>query len=332
MQGAIRSFPDQIKKSFDLIKECKFELTLEVNKIIFLGMGGSAIGGDCVKSILNSSLDIPIYICRAYEIPSWVDKNTLVITCSYSGNTEETLSALSQCFDKTENIIAITTGGRLLNLANERGIPYLLLPSGFQPRAAIGLSITINLLVLNKLKLIPNTLIKQIFEAIEDLENFSISLSHDSNPAYVQAAKMIDSIPIIYGSSGFGDIIGLRFANQISENSKILSFSNSIPEQNHNEIEGWTNNYENKLCAVFIKDVDDNTQVKKRQKILGELISDLNIRVFDLKVDHDIKIVRFLKLIHMVDWISFYLAILHDINPSPVETIERFKLNLLDER
>ena len=330
MKGSLQSFPDQIRESFKIIEEYDFILNTEINKIIFLGMGGSAIGADCVKSILNSCFEIPITICRSYEVPNWIDNNTLVIACSYSGNTEETLSAFSKCIERTSNIFSISTGGKLFSLSLEKNVSYLKLPKGFQPRAAIGFSIALNLLLLNKLKLISNTFIGQISDHVQDLEDFSISLFKDSNSAYLLAKNMVNRIPIIYGSCGFGDIIGLRFANQLSENSKILSFSNSIPEQNHNEIEGWNkmNNYENKLCAIFIKDIDDNKQILKRQNILSQIISSMKIDVFDLKVEHHIKSIRFLKFIHLVDCISYYLAILRNINPTPVETIEEFKNRL----
>ena len=330
MKGALKSLPNQIRESFKIIREYDVALNAEINKIIFLGMGGSAIGADCIKSILHPSFEIPITVCRSYEVPNWIDNNTLVIASSYSGNTEETLSAFSKCIEKTSNIFSISTGGELLRLSLDKKISCLKLPKGFQPRAAIGFSIALNLLLLNKIKLISNTFVEEISEHVQDLEDFSISLFKDSNHAYLLAKNLVNRIPIIYGSYGFGEIIGLRFANQLSENSKILSFSNSIPEQNHNEIEGWNkmNNYEKTLCAIFVKDVEDNKQIIKRQNILSQIISNLNIDVFDLKVEHHVKSIRFLKFIHLVDCISYYLAILRNINPSPVETIEEFKSRL----
>ena len=149
MKDAIKSFPNQIRESFEIMQNWslinKYD---EIQMILVLGMGGSAIGGDLVKVIVQNNCSIPIIINRSYSIPEWVDDKTLILASSYSGNTEETLSAFKQCHKKKSPIIIISTGGIISKYATEMHLDKIVIPKGFQPRAALGFSFTLIILIL----------------------------------------------------------------------------------------------------------------------------------------------------------------------------------------
>ena len=326
MKLSIESFPDQIKEM--ITKYDLYALKNEyhdIQNVVILGMGGSAIGAEICTSIIKNEYTIPIFVNRNYNIPNWISANTLVIACSYSGNTEETIIGYEQAFKKTNNIIIISTGGTLTNIAKTNNHDIFQIPKNYQPRAAVGYSMMAVFFSLIKTKLISYNVIERLELIINPLKKYSLELSkyNIENEALSWAKILSNKIPVIYGSTGTTETVALRFKGQIQENSKMIAFHNILPEMNHNEIEGW---HENKnLIVLWLKDQDDIIQIKNRISITKKILENSNIVNKILEVSGNNFIERFLKLIILTDWISYYLAILNKKDPSPVEKIQKLK-------
>ncbi len=330
MKLSIESFPNQINemiKNYD-----SYGLKNEYSKIqnvIILGMGGSAIGAEICNTIIKNDNTIPILINRNYNIPGWLSKNTLVIASSYSGNTEETIMGYEKACKKTKNIIVISTGGILSDIAKKNNHDIIKIPKDYQPRAAIGYSMMAIFFSLIKTKLISYKFIDVLKLTISSLKKYSSKLSNcnNDNEALIWAKILVNKIPVIYGSSDTTEIVALRFKGQLQENSKMIAFHNILPEMNHNEIEGWYNN-EN-FIVLWLEDKDDLIQNKNRIIHSKKILENLDIINKCIEVSGNNFVERFLKFIILTDWISFYLAILNKVDPSPVRKIQKLKKLLI---
>ena len=327
MQSQISSLYLQIEDSVSIAKaffanDTRYcDIADNYNNILIIGMGGSAIGADFAARFSESKSKIPIHILRNYQTPNWVDKKTFVIVSSYSGNTEETLNAYSDCLDIGCNSMAISTGGKLAEIADSKGVGLIKIPTGYQPRAAIGYSLSIMLLIFEELGLI---------KSISN-ELMEVSKNHlgDSNRDYaiVVAEKLYNKFPVIYSGEGVMEILSIRLRGQLAENSKILSYNSAFPEHNHNEIEGW-NNLEKLIkdfIVIWIKDSQDSPEIKNRMEIVSNIIKDYTENQISLNMIGDSEIERIFTMINIIDWISYYLALKYKVDPSPVNNISELK-------
>ena len=337
MHKSISDFSLHIEKSFDFFKE-NSSLTKnynDINNIMILGMGGSAITGLLMKELLKNDIDIPIHANQGYDLPKWVNNKTLIIACSYSGNTEETLISCEKCFKRTTNIIGISKGGKLFDLLKNKALnEYVKMPDGLQPRAALGFSFSLMLILLNKLEIVGNSFIQDLKNSIPNLaeKTKTYSLKDSSNVAYSTANKIFNKNPLIYAEEGIFNIIGYRFKCQLVENSKVLAFNNAIPEMNHNEIEAFTNtvNAKGNFVVIWINDSSYHDRNKKRIKIVSNIWRNKikNQFFLDIEENSDNKILNYLSYIHLVDWISYHAAILNKIDPSIIPNINELKKSL----
>ena len=217
MYKSIFDFSTHIEESFDFFKNnssLKLGLTHKIESIMILGMGGSAITGLLVKELLKNNLDIPIHVNQGYDIPKWINDKTLIIASSYSGNTEETLISCEESFKKTPNIIGISKGGKLFELLENKGVTeYVKMPDGLQPRAAIGYSFSLMLMMLNKIGFIDESLVKNLKDSILSLKNKTkeYSIENLDNIAYSIACEIYNKNPLIYAEEGIFNVIGYRF-------------------------------------------------------------------------------------------------------------------------
>ena len=337
MYKSITDFSEHIKESFDFFKE-NSSLTKnynDINNIMILGMGGSIITGLLMKELLKNDLDIPIEVNQGYNIPKWVNNKTLILACSYSGNTEETLISCEECFKKTSNVIGISKGGKLFDLLkNKASNEYVKMPDGLQPRAALGFSFSLMLILLNKLQIVGDSFIKDLKNSIPDLAEKTkvYSLKDSSNVAYSTANKIYNKNPLIYAEEGIFNIIGYRFKCQLVENSKVLAFNNAVPEMNHNEIEAYTNtvNIKDNFVVIWINDSSYHDRNTKRIKIVTNIWRNKVKEQLLLEVEEnsDNKILKYLSYIHLVDWISYHAAILNKVDPSIIPNINELKKSL----
>lgn len=340
MYNRIFDFPEHMGKALKLAEVWKVQAEdfADIRNIVVIGMGGSAIAGDLVRSYLAPKLLIPFQVCRDYNLPEYVDDETLVIASSYSGNTEETLSALDDALQRKALIAAITTGGMMEDVAKINDIPMITLPTGLQPRAALGYSFVPTLMFFDKIGMISGAA-DEITHVVSKLEKLREKYIEDnptlSNPAKRIAGMIHGKIPIIYSGPVITDTVAVRWKGQISENGKNLAFANQFPEMNHNELVGWSKTieeYKDKLTVIFLRDVDDHPKVRRRMNIVKDVIEKLEVQVVDLHSMGETRLERMFSLIQMGDFISYYLAVLNEVDPTPVDVIESLKQQLADSR
>jgi glucose/mannose-6-phosphate isomerase len=318
----------QIESAWNAEVNLKHSSKNELNNIIISGMGGSAISGDLLKCFLKDEISIPIIVNRDYSIPSYADEKSLVIISSYSGNTEESISSFQDTLKKNCIIIAVSTGGKIIELVKKNNIPWIKLQKGLQPRYALGTSFFTLLKLLQTLKLIPeqDTVVKEIISLWKEK---GVEYSKEKNIALAHAQELIGFIPLIYTSS-FLEPVGYRMKCQFNENSKLHAYNNVIPELNHNEIIGWESFFDKQfnLKLISILDEDYYPQIKKRFEITSELIQAASADIISLKSNEEYLKVRIMDLIYLGDWISYYLSILRGFDPSEIENINTLKHRL----
>ena len=330
MYQSIWDFPENIIDAIKLSENITLKNEyLDVNNIIIAGMGGSAIGGDVVYSLIKNEIKIPFVVNRGYDLPAWANSSTLIICSSYSGNTEETISILEEAKSLGAKVIGITTGGLLESLCKNYSFDFVNIPSGLQPRAALAFSFIPLLYILKKTSLI-NVEVRDWLESSVDLiksKREEYSQDKENNPVYQLANKLYNKLPIIYADSTSLETVAVRLKGQICENSKILAYHSIYPEMNHNEIVGWENNEEffSNYYVLWLMDDEMNSRNKSRKNIISEILSDLNVSQQEIKVDGNSFKERLLLLIHYGDWLSYWCAILHNTDPSPVKNIQTLK-------
>ena len=330
MCQAIYEFPNQMEKAISIGKNIVFtKKTYECKNIVIAGMGGSAVGGDLLSLLLNDYLPIPLVVSRNYNLPNWVDEHTLVICSSYSGNTEETLSAFQIAHSKNAQIIGITTGGKLSSLLKENQYDEINIPDGFQPRAAVGFSLIPMLFLLKnilKLKVDLETILNHSKNSLLKVRD-TYSQENSENPVYNLAKQIFNKCIIIYSETGQTDKLAVRLKGQFCENSKMLAFANEIPELNHNEIVGWENNESifKKFCILWIIDKAGHNQNQKRMTISQSILQELPVQQFKIILEGKSEIEKIIHNIFFGDWLSYWCAILHKTNPTPVQKIHYLK-------
>ena len=314
MLKAIEDFPQQCSTALELPKG--MSVSGKVDKIVVAGMGGSAVGGDLLKAYMHSS-KIPVFVVRDYKVPNFVDESTLVFAVSYSGNTEETLSAFEEAAKKKAKIVAVTSGGELAKRAKKA----IMIPGGLQPRAALGY------LFFPVLGVLANSGIVDVRgREIEEMIGI-LSKTEDFKIVGERIAKKIGQrTPIVYASELFG-AVAYRWKTQFNENSKAAAFSHVFSEMNHNEIAGYRTMNKNDFISIFIRDKDDNERVKKRMDITKEIIS-TRVDVEEIFTRGEGLLSRIFSGIYYGDFASYYLALANRVDPTPVTVIESLKKKL----
>jgi glucose/mannose-6-phosphate isomerase len=317
----------QMAEDFDLPRDYS-----EINKLLVIGMGGSAIGGDLVGSLVATEARIPVIVYRGYDLPAFVDDSTLVIASSYSGNTEETLSSFNQALETGAKKLVITTGGKLKNIADENSIPVLTFNYRSQPRAALAFSFLTVLCFLQKLGFISNKS-AEVTRAVEVLQSLSRKIDEtqpaEKNPARQLAEKLHGYLPVIYGA-GLLSEVAHRWKTQINENSKAWSFYEVFPELNHNAVVGYQFPPElaEKIMVVMLRSDLLAKPVQLRYEVTCQLLERAGVGYESMDGVGDTPLSQLLSLVLFGDYVSYYLAILYRIDPSPVETINYLKEQL----
>lgn len=335
MFDVLAKFPEQMEEAFNIGGNLNPPEELgNVNKIIITGLGGSAVGGDLLRSYLQYEIKIPISVNRNYFLPAYADENTLVITSSYSGGTEETLSAYEDAKSKGCKIAVISSGGKLSAMAENEGYYLIKIPAGYQPRCALAYSFIPLLMLMVKLAFVKER-DKEIAALIERTRFKSMeytTIEETKNPAISLAQHIKGKIPIIYSSNDLLDVVNYRWRGQFAENSESLAFGNLLPEMNHNEIVGWRKNPEilRKFVIIYLTDREDNPRILQRMNIMKDIIRPFREVELSVESEGNTKLERIFDLIYLGDWISFYLAIIYKADPSEIENINILKNKLTD--
>jgi glucose/mannose-6-phosphate isomerase len=309
----------------------------ELVGIIFSGMGGSAIGGDVIRSWLGPRTTIPIHVNRGYGIPRFAGKGTLFVAISFSGNTEETLSAFGRAVERGCQVLALSSGGRLEAMAREAGAAFhrIEAPKGTVPRAALG-----HMLV-PLAQLLGNMGTAGVKEDLEETiavlkvlkDNLGPGVEWQANESKGVAARVHGTIPVIHGH-GLLEVAALRWKTQLNENSKVLAWADYLPEMDHNSLVGWAGDpaTKNHSCIVLRDRIseDQDLRIRKRIEATKEAGWAKAGRVIEVSSEGQGPMARIMSSIYKGDYASLYLAVLRGVDPTPVEVIEALKKKLGD--
>lgn len=333
MRSLILNFPKQAEEAVAIGTAAKIKLnTKKIQNIVITGLGGSAIGGDLLRAYLADKCAVPVIVNRHYYFADYVGKNSLVIVSSYSGNTEETVSAYKDAIKRKAMIFCITSGGEVEKMAKKHKHPYIKIPGGLPPRAALGYSFFPTLIALSKLGFIKDQK-KEIKETLALLNALSARYSnHDAadNQALNLAKTLHGKLPLIYSGADKFDTVNTRWRGQITENAKTLAFGHVFPELNHNEIVGWEvlTDIMKKIHVVILRDSEDYKRIKLRMDISKGIIGGLADGITEVQSEGKSLLARTFSMLYLADWLSFYLAMLNGVDPSPVKKIDFLKEEL----
>lgn len=320
MKSLVQNFTNQLRESLEIADKAVVSDSLDIYNIVISGLGGSGIGGTIVSELISTTCKVPVTVVKDYFLPAFVNKNTLLIACSYSGNTEETLSALEQGISKHAQIVTITSGGKILQLAKQNQFDFIEIPGGQPPRSCIGYSLVQLIKVLIKKGFAPEQLMTDVSKTIELLDKENATIKTE---AMKIAEKLKNKIAVIY-SLGSCEGVAVRFRQQINENSKMLCWHHTLPEMNHNELVGWTERNEN-LAVVTFHTSFDFDRTKKRYQVCKPIFEKYSSGVSDIVAKGESKLAQYFYLINIGDWISCYLADLKEIDPVEVNVIDYLK-------
>lgn len=321
MKTLVANFSKQLKEAIAIGNSA--QLTASPNKIsnvLICGLGGSGIGGSIVTELVVGSATVPVNVTKGYFIPSYVNENTLVIACSYSGNTEETLNCLSLAISKNAKIVSITSGGKLLEISKEKKYDYIVVPGGMPPRACLGYSLTQLFFVLNFFNVINDSFKTDLNKAIALIDDEEMNIIDE---ARVIAEKLKDKTPVIYATTYY-EGVAIRLRQQLNENSKVLCWHQIIPEMNHNELVGWTQKNDD-LSVLFFIDKQEYSRNIARIDINKEVIKKCTNNITDVYSKGDSAIEKAIYFIHLGDWISVILGELRGADLMEVNVINHLK-------
>lgn len=324
-------FHKQIEASNDIVDQAVIKIKAEkVQRILYFGMGGSAITGNLLYDTLFDELKAPIDIVRGYSCPSYCNDKTLVIASSYSGNTEETLSAIKGVEKTGAMVLAITSGGKLKKLAESKKWNLINIPDGLPPREALGYSFFPLYHTLGRVGLLNNykSNTKKLAAFVHDI---AVRNDHKSSGGHVfseELAKTLKGkIPVIYSTAPYLNTISRRWQNQFHENSKSMAFANVVPEMNHNEIVGWEQDTDivKNMVVIFLENENPHPRIQKRIELTKKIIKKKGAQVVELYTQGKTRLEKIFSLIVLGDWVSYYLAIYYKKDPIAIKNIDYLK-------
>ncbi|HRP90588.1 MAG TPA: bifunctional phosphoglucose/phosphomannose isomerase [Edaphocola sp.] len=326
MKYYVQHYPQYLSEGLSIgtqVKIRKENYKFPIQNIVITGLGGSGIGAEMVQDYLAPSLNIPIVIGKNYHLPNFINENSLVIVSSYSGDTEETLTAFKEAKDKNAQMVCVTSGGKLKDLAESNNLDIVLLPGGIPPRACVPISFSQILFVLNQLDLIGNDFIEEIENARLLIEKENQNIQEEAKNI---AQDILGKIPVIYGNQCVQSVL-TRWRQQLNENSKILAWERVLPEMNHNELVGWKDKNED-LSVLFLHTGFESQAIKNRFDICKEVVGAKASNIINIYAKGDSFLSVALYLTYLGDWLSVYLADLRGVDAVEVEVINYLKKSL----
>jgi glucose/mannose-6-phosphate isomerase len=317
----VEQFSAQLLDALDRVKGAKkVKPSTPINKVVISGLGGSGIGGSLIKDyLMHIRSKVVVIVNKDYDVPAYVDANTLFIACSYSGNTEETLEATAKAVKQKAQIACITSGGKLLEMANKKGWPTLELPTGFPPRASFAYGTVCLLTTLTQFGLIKDNYTKELYETVGQLTEEAKNLSKQ---AKLIAKKMMDQHIILYCADG-NEAITVRFRQQINENSKVLAMHHVYPEMNHNELVGWR--VKGNYTVINLFTGFEHKRSLARFEITKPIIKKYAKNIIDIHAQGNNWLGNSIYLVHLCDIISCELAALRKVDAIEVKVIDHLK-------
>jgi glucose/mannose-6-phosphate isomerase len=324
MKDLIANFPEQLVKAVDIANNVKFNYPkYEIRNIFISGLGGSGIGGTIAKEIVEKSCPVPIIVNKDYHCPSFINSHTLAIICSYSGNTEETISVLETCITHGAQIVCISSGGKISEIAQKLGLTLITIPGGMPPRSCLGYSLTQILKTINYYTIPEANFPDDILSAAKLLHEAQESIISATKEL---ASKIYDKIPVIY-SLGSTEGVSIRLRQQLNENAKMLCWHHVLPEMNHNELVGWTQ--ENHHLAVLVYRYSfDFQRTIKRLEISREIFKKFTPYYFEIATKGDSVLQEFVYAIHYGDWLSWFISDIKKVDAMDIKVIDYLKSTL----
>jgi glucose/mannose-6-phosphate isomerase len=330
MLNHLHGFPEQCQKAWE--KVLKFELPREyakISNVVIAGMGGSAIGGDIARRLALAESKLPVFVHRDYGLPAFVDESTLVIASSYSGNTEETLSAFTKSLRTRAKKLAITSGGKLKDLAEQEGIPTFVIDYRAPPRAAFPHNSIPLVGIFQKLGLLGDKT-ADLQEAVDVLKKLSRDFIETrplaSNPAKQLATKLWGHVAVIYGAEILSEV-AQRWKGEFNENSKAWAFFESFPELNHNAVVGYEFPLEAKerILVFMLRSSSLRPRNLLRYEVTAELLAKAGIAYEFAEAKGKSALAQVMSLVLLGDYASFYLSILNEVDPTSTDAINFVK-------
>jgi glucose/mannose-6-phosphate isomerase len=305
----------------------------DIEHVVVLGMGGSGIAGDVVATVAGPFMPVPVVVQKSYSIPNFVNDNTLVFAVSFSGNTEETIEAVTDAAAAGGRIVAITNGGDLADLANEWNVPLIHIGDGIpMPRAAIGAVAIPPLVVLEQIGLFPGAS-SWIDAALEQLRKRRDQLTADGSIAERLARRIDRRIPLVYGGGGIGGLAAIRWKNQFNENCKVPAFANVLPEMCHNELAGFGQYGDvtrQVLHLLELRHEFEHPQVSRRFDLVTEAIREAVGEVDTVVAEGEGLLAQLLDLVIVGDFVTLHRAAQEGIDPGPIPALDDIKAALAE--
>jgi glucose/mannose-6-phosphate isomerase len=338
MLGALRGLPEQCREAWTKSHGLKLPAAYQdVDRIVVLGMGGSAIAGDLWRVILQRESDVPVFNVRQYDLPPFVDAQTLVIASSFSGDTEEVLSAFSQALATPAPRIVITTGGQLLTTARANGVPAFSFTYSQEPRAAIGWGLMPLLAIGEALGLMQDvgTDVDSAIEALSEVAAESAEeVPEAQNSAKQLARELHEKLPVIYGAGPLLEVAH-RWKTQLNESAKTWAFYEELPELQHNAIVGYglPKSIARETAIVFLESATlAHPRVRLRYQFTHDLLRKSGISVLTAEAGEGCALAQMLSLVLLGDYVSTYLAFLYGVDPTPTKPIDELKTWLREQK
>jgi len=330
MLAQLHGFTGQCRSAWQKARDFKLPRDYRsIDKIVIMGMGGSAIGGDLAAELAGPESPIPILVLRDYELPAHADRHTLVIGSSYSGNTEETLAVFEGAHERGCLLVALATGGRLAGLAKAWNVPLVSFQYRSQPRAATGYMLVSLLGILRALEIIGD-LTSALDEATAlmagRLRELEPSSPQAHNPAKQLALDLYGRVPVVVGAGPLAPV-ARRWKSQINENSKGWSYFEAMPEIDHNAASGihFPPGLAEQMCMIFLAGATTHPRNRLRFELTQQLFEGQSIRCRRIETPGQTTLAQILTAIQLGDYVSVYLAALYDTDPTAIEDIAGLK-------
>jgi glucose/mannose-6-phosphate isomerase len=331
MLGNVAEFAAQVGEGWRISRELELPWS-RPGAVALIGMGGSAIGGDLVKGVWSDRISVPMEVVRGYDLPAWVDADTLVIASSRSGDTEETLSALTAALERRCPVVVVSSGGAMQNVAQAARLPLATFPQRGSPRSSLGWSLAIVAGVLQQagvLELDEAEMEAGIASAMAMADRCAPAVPTAENPAKQLAWSLVDRFVLVVGS-GFLAPVARRWKTQLNENSKATAAFEELPEATHNTVVGFEQpeSLRDHLALVFLSGQLEHPRNAQRAMLTADLAGTVHVWHTVVEASGEGKLGQALSAIVTGDYASVYLAFMYGVDPSPIDAISHIKEQL----
>ena len=333
---ALTAVPEQLTAAHEAASEFVDKITLpapgDFDHVVVMGMGGSGIVGDIVQAVGTATLPVPVTVLKQYRTPAFVGPRTLAFPVSYSGDTEETIEMTRGALDAGAQVVAITSGGELAKLADERGALHLpCLPHVPMPRLALCAMVAPVFIMLFRMGLLPEAhagMVKAQQQLARRRQQCRPDVQLPANPARELARRIGRTIPLVYGTGGLGAVAAMRWKQSINENAKAPAYWNMYPELDHNEICGWAQHGDvtrQVFTLVSLRHGLEHPRLGVRMRFTEEMIEEAFVQRLEVEAEGEGRLAQLLDLAYLGDWVSTYLALDNDVDPGPIDAIAQLK-------